>query len=236
MLNATLSTSISTQVARPGDFIQASLTQPIYLQDGVIPAGTVLEGRVQEAKSGGFLARSGRLTLKFDHMRTPSGASAPMASHIVGSIGKYDQIANGSETFAGENMKNKMGQTLVRTAIGAGAGAALGTAVGAIAGRGNAKVNFNPIYGPTYNAYNPYGYNPYGGMAPVAYRTNVRSGAALGAGRGAWSGAAIGGGVGLANGLILRTGKDVVIPNGTPLQLQLDAPINLNRHSQVGAS
>lgn len=223
-MNASLDTSISTQAARPGDFIQAKLTQPIYLQDGVVPAGTILEGRVVQANSGGFLSRSGRVSLKFDTMRTPNGTQAPMATHIVGNIGKYNQIANGSETFAGENAKSKVGQTLVRTAIGAGAGAALGTAVGAIAGAGRPRVSINPVYGPYGHA-----------MMPVGYVPNVRSGGAIGAGRGAWSGAAIGGGVGLANG-ILRKGGEIVIPQGTPLQLQLDAPITLNRNSQVGQS
>lgn len=226
MLNASLDTSISTAAARPGDFIQAKLTQPVYLQDGVVPAGTVLEGHVVEARAGGFLARSGRLTLKFDRLRTPNGFQAPMAAHIVGNIGKYNQIANGSETFAGENAKSKVGQTLVRTAIGAGAGAALGTAVGAIAGAGRPRVSIQPVYGP----YGPYGHQ----MVPVGYAPQVRSGGGIGAGRGAWSGAAIGGGVGLANGLLIRNGANIAIPQGTPLQLQLDAPISINRNSQFG--
>jgi hypothetical protein len=63
---------------------------------------------------------------------------------------------------------------------------------------------------------------------PVGYY-NQRSGAALGAGRGAWSGAAIGGGVGLADSLLLRKGKNVDIHSGTPIQLQLDAPVQLDR-------
>ncbi len=225
MMSASLNTSISTEAARPGDFIQATLSQPIYLQDGVVPSGTVLEGRVVEASAGGFLARSGRLSIKFDHMRTPNGFQAPMASHIVGSVGKYSQIANGSETFAGENLKSKFGQTLVRSGIGAGVGAGVGTAIGAIAGAGQPRVSINPVYGPYGHA-----------MMPVGYAPTVRSGAAFGAGRGAWSGAAIGGGLGLANGLFLRTGKNVVIPQGTPLQLQLDAPITINRNMQVGQS
>jgi hypothetical protein len=48
-----------------------------------------------------------------------------------------------------------------------------------------------------------------------------RSGRATGAG--AWSGAAIGGGVGMAD-MLVRKGRDVVIPSGTQMQLQLDSP------------
>src|SRR5262249_19713774 len=116
----------------------------------------------------------------------------------------------------------KVGQALMRSAIGAGAGAALGTAVGAIAGRGQSNMQYRTSFVPEYNGY--------GGMqyAPVGYY-HQGSGAARGAGRGAWSGAAIGGGVGLADSLLLRKGKNVDIQSGTPIQLQLDAPVQLDR-------
>lgn len=218
-LSASLATSISTEAAKPGDFVQATLTQPITLAEGIVPSGTIIEGHVVEAKAGGFLGRSGRLTVKFDRLRTPSGASAQLAAHVVGNFGNYKQIANGSGSFAGEGMGTKVGQTLIRGAIGAGAGAALGTAVGAIAGRGQQRVAFRPVYGP-------YGHQ----MSPVGYVPQVRGGAASGAGRGAWSGAAIGGGAGVAQSLLLRQGKDVVIPSGTQVQLQLDGPATIQRN------
>ncbi len=52
------------------------------------------------------------------------------------------------------------------------------------------------------------------------------AGGGRGAGMGAWSGAAIGGGIGLAD-MLLRKGKDVLIPSGTPIQIQLDAPVGI---------
>lgn len=45
-------------------------------------------------------------------------------------------------------------------------------------------------------------------------------------GRGAWSGTAIGGGLGAAD-MLLRKGRDVNIPAGTSMQLQLDAPASI---------
>lgn len=217
-LSAALTTSISTDNARPGDVIQANLTEPIQLADGSIPAGSVLEGRVVEAKAGGFMGRAGRLTVKFNKLRTPNGTTVPLSASIVGDLGKFEQLSDGSGSFAGEGAGTKAGQALMRTAIGAGAGAALGTAVGAIAGRGNRTVNYRP-------AYARYGH----GMVPVGYYPSYGSGAARGAGRGAWSGAAIGGGLGLADSLLLRKGRNVVLSSGTPLQLRLDAPINLTQ-------
>ena len=47
------------------------------------------------------------------------------------------------------------------------------------------------------------------------------AGGRSGVGRGAWGGAAIGGGLGAAD-MLLRKGKDVIIPTGTEIQIQLD--------------
>lgn len=53
------------------------------------------------------------------------------------------------------------------------------------------------------------------------------AGGGRGVGRGAWSGTAIGGTVGVAQSVLLRKGKDVLIPAGTSMQLQLDAPVTI---------
>jgi hypothetical protein len=52
------------------------------------------------------------------------------------------------------------------------------------------------------------------------------AGGGRGAGRGAWSGTAIGGGLGMGD-MLLRKGRDVTIPSGTQMQLQLDAPASI---------
>jgi hypothetical protein len=184
--SATLSTAIATQVAKPGDLIQAQISQGVALADGgSIPAGSTVIGQITEAKSGGFLTKSGAVSIKFNRLRTPDGVETPISAHLVGGIGKYSAGANG-DTIEGETAKNKVESAGIRGLLGAGAGAALGTAVGAIAGGGH------------------------------------------GAGRGAWSGTAIGGGAGLADSLLLRKGKDVTIPSGQQLQLQLDQPVTIS--------
>ncbi|MDZ4832404.1 MAG: hypothetical protein SGJ27_01255 [Candidatus Melainabacteria bacterium] len=52
------------------------------------------------------------------------------------------------------------------------------------------------------------------------------AGGGHGAGMGAWSGAAMGGGIGVAD-MLLRKGRDVIIPTGTEMQVQLDQPADL---------
>lgn len=187
IISATLATSIATQVAKPGDLLQANITQNINLGDSVIPAGSVVIGQVAEAEPGRRLTRSGQLEIKFNRIRTPDGTETPINAHIVGGIGKYAQVGGDqSDTYKGETMGNKLGSVAFRGLLGAGGGAALGTAVGAIAGQSG-----------------------------------------TGAGRGAWSGTAIGGGLGVADSLLLRKGKDITVPSGTRIQLQLDAPVSI---------
>lgn len=48
------------------------------------------------------------------------------------------------------------------------------------------------------------------------------AGGGRGVGRGAWGGAAIGGGIGAAD-MLLRKGRDVIIPSGTEVEIQLDS-------------
>ncbi|MCC7527588.1 MAG: hypothetical protein IT342_03635 [Candidatus Melainabacteria bacterium] len=181
-----LQTAISTQVAKPGDLIQATINQSVMLGDSQIPAGSLVIGTVTDSSAGKYLGRASSLTIKFNRLRTPDGIETPITAHLVGGIGKYtDGGSDQDDTLRGETWKTKVGQAGIRGAIGAGTGAALGTAVGAIAGgRG-------------------------------------------GVGRGAWSGTAIGAGAGVAQSLLMRKGKEVTIPSGTAMQLQLDAPVSI---------
>lgn len=177
-----LRTAISTQVAKEGDFIEATVSQNVPLNGtGYLPAGSVISGEVTESKAGRRLSRSGSLSIAFNNLRLPSGASFPMRAHLVGNIGRYKDV-NGVER--GEGWKAKLGQLALRGGGGAGLGAALGTGLGAICGGGS------------------------------------------GAGTGAWAGAAFGGGLG-AMDMLLRKGRDVIIPSGTEMKLQMDQPLSL---------
>ena len=184
IIPATLTPSICTQVAKPGDVIQANVSQAVILGDSQIPVGSLLLGQVTEAKNGRYLGLTGKLEVEFNRLRTPDGVETPIQAHIEGGIGKYGD-KDGDGTMVGETWKTKAGQGAIRGAAGAGLGAALGTAVGAIAG------------------------------------------GKRGAGRGAWSGTAIGGGLGVTQSLVARKGKDVVIPSGSAIKIQLDQPVSI---------
>ncbi len=191
VLPVSLQTAISTQVAKPGDYIQASLSQNVSLGGrGYIPAGTQVVGAVSDSTAGRRLSRSGELSLQFNSLRLPNGQQLPITAHLVGDLGKYKNKGTGTnDVYRGEGWGTKLGQTALRGGGGAGLGAGLGTALGAIAGGGH------------------------------------------GAGMGAWSGAAIGGGLGVAD-MFLRKGKDVIIPTGTEMQVQLDQDVDMGGGAQ----
>lgn len=131
-----LSTALSSQISKPGDVVIATLTDPVNLGDAIIPANTMITGRVTKSASGAYLSKSGRLGIKFTSMRTPDGVDTPITAHILGSIGKFQVLQEGTDVFRGETGETKLKKALVGAAVGAGSGALLGTTIGAIAGGG----------------------------------------------------------------------------------------------------
>jgi hypothetical protein len=96
----------------------------------------MITGRVTKSASGAYLSKSGRLGIKFTNMRTPDGVDTPITAHIMGSMGKFQVLQEGTDVFRGETGKTKLKKALVGASVGAGSGALFGTTVGAIAGGG----------------------------------------------------------------------------------------------------
>jgi hypothetical protein len=132
----TLNTAISTDVAKPGDLIQATVSSDVPLGNGVIPVGSIVTGQVTDSLPGRFMSRSGLLTVSFNKIQLPNGTQTPITAHLVGDIGKYAE--KGQDTVRGEGWGSKFAGVGLRTLAGAGTGAALGTAVGGIAAESGA--------------------------------------------------------------------------------------------------
>ena len=131
-----LNTSLSSQVSKVGDTVMAKLTDSVNLGDAVIPADTIITGHVTKSSTGTYKSQSGRLGVKFTSIRTPDGVETPITAHIVGSLGSFQAVQEGSDEFRGETGNTKVKKALVDTAIGAGSGAVLGLTIGAISGGG----------------------------------------------------------------------------------------------------
>lgn len=130
-----LTTSISSSMANAGDTVQAQLSQDVTLSDAVIPAGSIIFGKITESKAGSRGAHTGELQIKFERLRTPDGSESPIVAHLIGGISQL-HTTDGS-TFKGENSDTKLKSAAVSGAIGAGTGALAGLTIGAIAGHGN---------------------------------------------------------------------------------------------------
>lgn len=185
MLPVLIRTPLTSETARPGDQIEASLAQPVALGDSELPMQTILTGVVTESAPGTGMSHSGALGLKFTNMQLPGSDPTPISAHIVGRLGKYEQREGAVDTFRGETTDHKIEDAVIRGGLGVGAGAIAGTVIGAIAGGGR------------------------------------------GAGRGAVTGLSIGAALGVADSLMLRKGSNVQVASGQALNLQLDAPAQI---------
>ncbi|HEY9789616.1 MAG TPA: hypothetical protein V6D22_04400 [Candidatus Obscuribacterales bacterium] len=132
-----LKNSVTSENAHTGDVIEGQIAQTVNLGDTSIPAGSLITGKITEAQSGQRMGKSGMLGVKFDTLRTPDGQTVPINAHIVGGIGRFQEVGAQSNVVKGEATSDKVKQALIRGGIGAGGGALLGTTLGAIAGGGH---------------------------------------------------------------------------------------------------
>ena len=107
--------SVSSKTSNPGDFFDASIAEPVMVNDRVvIPKGSKARGTVTEAKSAGKFKGNAAITLTLSSV-TVHGEEYRLKTTQVTESGKG---------------RGK------RTAVGAGGGAAVGAIIGAIAGGG----------------------------------------------------------------------------------------------------
>lgn len=123
--------ALSTKDARPGDPVYAQTTFPV-VADGsiVIPAGTWVQGEVDEVKRAGRIKGTAELQFHLTTLIYANGYSMNMAAainHIPGA----DTHMKEPDTVQRDSEK---GKDLERVGDAAGKGAIIGTAAGAVAG------------------------------------------------------------------------------------------------------
>lgn len=132
-LPVTLLSGINARTTEIGDVIQARLSSDINLGGGqVVPAGTLVLGRVTPAPYGG----NGAVQVNFDQLRLANGATIPISASIVGGV-----RAEQERSMLGGLQQNTLGRVVTRGAVGAGLGAALGTGIGAIVAGSSRRVS-----------------------------------------------------------------------------------------------
>jgi peptidoglycan hydrolase-like protein with peptidoglycan-binding domain len=125
--------TLDSKTSRVGDRFAATVTIPVYV-DGtaVIPAGSIVEGRVTEVVPAKRMSRSGTIAVDFDELVLPNGWHA----RVVGSLTSDDPEA--SRTIDDEGQVT--GENNRRKGVFVGGGGAIGAILGGIAGGGKGAV------------------------------------------------------------------------------------------------
>ena len=133
VISVQMNGTLSSRTARVGDKFTATVTIPVYVNGRtVIPAGTIVEGRVTQVTPAKRMSRSGTIGIDFDDLVFPNGSRAG----LVGSLTSDDP-----ETRRRIDDESRVsGQSNKRPAVFIGGGGAIGAVLGGIAGGGKGAV------------------------------------------------------------------------------------------------
>ncbi len=75
--------AMDARITEPGEPFTAQLTDDFLYNDSgisriILPAGTVVRGRISDVKRPGFFSKGGAIHLNFDHVVLPSGEMLPL--------------------------------------------------------------------------------------------------------------------------------------------------------------
>jgi hypothetical protein len=140
-LRVRLNEPLSSKTSRPGDTFTVTVVDPVYVDGGVevIPAGSVIGGRVTAVQKAQREGRPGTLDVAFNSLKLPNGVRRPLS----GSLTDLDENKTASDTegrVSGKKTANRKvkfigggagGGALLGALAGGGKGALIGAAVGA---------------------------------------------------------------------------------------------------------
>ena len=128
-IHVTLDQGISSNQNRPGDHFEATISQPVVLNDKVvIPQGTPVEGIVVDARPSGHLMGRARLQLALESMQL-NGKTYDLRTSSAYRRGGDHKKRNWAFIGGGAG-----GGALIGAAAGGGKGALIGGPIGAGAG------------------------------------------------------------------------------------------------------
>jgi hypothetical protein len=130
VINVRINQTISSETARVGDQFTTTTTIPIYADSvEVIPAGSIIKGRVTNVVRAQRKSKAGTIAVSFISVQLPNG----MTRAINGSL--TDVAANSGVSSDNESQVSGK-SSMKRNAVFIGGGAATGAIIGAIAGGG----------------------------------------------------------------------------------------------------
>jgi type IV secretion system protein VirB10 len=140
-----LHNAITTRNAHPGDPVYLETVFPIVIKDRIlIPAGTYVQGEIQEAKRPGKVKGVGEIRMRLNSMILPNGYSVDLnAVPTNAGTGGNESTDSEGKIKGDTNKGGDVGTVVKATGVGAGIGAiasqsgkgaGIGAGVGAAAG------------------------------------------------------------------------------------------------------
>ena len=133
IINVQMNGTLSSRTARVGDKFTATVTVPVYVNGRtVIPAGSIVEGRVTQVTPAKRMSRSGTIGIDFDDVLFPNGSRLGLVGSLTSDDPETRRRIDDESRVSGEGNK--------RPAVFIGGGGAIGAVLGGIAGGGKGAV------------------------------------------------------------------------------------------------
>ncbi len=125
-----MDTAVDSDTSQEGDEFAARTSEDLTIDGAiVVPAGSIIKGRIAQLNSPKHLNRSGSVALKFDTVTTPDNRSIPLVANLV---------AHGGVVHAKRGLKDYAmdGGTVMLPVLA-------GSLIGLVAGKSNSTNNTN---------------------------------------------------------------------------------------------
>jgi len=133
VVNVQMNSTLSSRTARVGDKFIATVTVPVYVNgQTVIPAGSIVEGRVTQVTPAKRMNRSGTIGIDFDDLVFPNGSRVGLVGSLTSADPETRRHIDDESRVSGPGNK--------RPAVFIGGGGAIGAVLGGIAGGGKGAV------------------------------------------------------------------------------------------------
>lgn len=136
--------TLNSETSRSGDRFRSTVVTPVYVSGiEVVPAGSIVEGRVTSAAAARTRGREGQFALQFDSLVLPDGtryqidgALNELQDSRAGKVDSENEVSGNSseKRNVGYIGGGTVGGAVLGGAIGGGKGAGIGAIIGAGAG------------------------------------------------------------------------------------------------------
>ena len=140
VIRVRMNEKLTSKSARVGDTFTTTVVDPVYAGGiEVVPAGSILIGRVTMVKRAARKSKAGEIGVQFTSIRTPRGTSYAINGSLAGEEGGEVNADNEGGVKGRSSKKRNIGfigggaagGALIGAIAGGGSGAAIGAGVGA---------------------------------------------------------------------------------------------------------